>query len=106
MSKNKILKNIKVINLPNKSNIKPRNYIGINTFNNTSFLGNAKKFDIYKLKKGKLICDRSPEALFSDREMIERAGLEMPPAIDIRDKAGLPESLTTAESIAEYIASI
>jgi len=51
MSKNKILKNIKVINLPNKSNIKPRNYIGINTFNNTSFLGNAKKFDIYKLKK-------------------------------------------------------
>ena len=51
MSKNRILKNIKVLNLPNKSNIKPRNYIGINTFNNTSFLGNAKKFDIYKLKK-------------------------------------------------------
>ena len=51
MSKNKIPKNINIINLPNKSNIKPRNYIEINTFNNNSYLGNAKKFDIYKLKK-------------------------------------------------------
>jgi energy-coupling factor transport system ATP-binding protein len=58
------------------------------------------------LKKGKLLCDRTPAELFSDREMIERAGLEMPPAIDIRDKAGLPESLTTADEIAEYIAAV
>ena len=51
-----------------------------------------------------MLCDRTPEELFSDREMIERAGLEMPPAIEIRDKAGLPERLTTAEDIAGYIA--
>ena len=36
--------------------------------------------------------------------MIEKAGLEMPPAIEIRDKAGLPEHLTTADDIADYIA--
>ena len=36
--------------------------------------------------------------------MIEIAGLEMPPAIEIRDKAGLPENLTTADDIANYIA--
>ena len=38
------------------------------------------------------------------KEMIEKAGLEMPPAIEIRDKAGLPEYLTTANDIANYIA--
>ena len=37
--------------------------------------------------------------------MIEKAGLEMPAAIEIRDKAGLPERLTTAEDIADYIKS-
>ena len=56
------------------------------------------------LKKGKVLCDRTPEALFSDREMIEKAGLEMPAAIEIRDKAGLPERLTTAEDIADFMA--
>ena len=87
--------------------IRDLNADGITCILITHFMNEAEQADrIIVLKKGKLICDRSPEALFSDREMIERAGLEMPPAIDIRDKAGLPESLTTAESIAEYIASI
>lgn len=87
--------------------IRDLNADGITCILITHFMNEAEQADrIIVLKKGKLICDRSPEALFSDREMIERAGLEMPPAIDIRDKAGLSESLTTAESIAEYIASI
>ena len=87
--------------------IRDLNADGITCILITHFMNEAEQADrIIVLKKGKLICDRSPEALFFDREMIERAGLEMPPAIDIRDKAGLPESLTTAESIAEYIASI
>ena len=87
--------------------IRDLNADGITCILITHFMNEAEQADrIIVLKKGKLICNRSPEALFSDREMIERAGLEMPPAIDIRDKAGLPESLTTAESIAEYIASI
>ena len=41
-----------------------------------------------------------------DAEMLEKAGLEMPPAIEIRDKAGLPEQLTTADDIADYIAKL
>ena len=87
--------------------IRDLNADGITCILITHFMNEAEQADrIIVLKKGKLICNRSPEALFSDREMIEKAGLEMPPAIDIRDKAGLPESLTTAESIAEYIASI
>lgn len=72
----------------------------------THFMSEAEQADrVIVLKKGKVLCDRTPAELFADREMIERAGLEMPPAIDIRDKAGLPELLTTAEGIADYIAN-
>lgn len=71
----------------------------------THFMNEAEQAErVVVLKNGKVLCDRTPEALFSDREMIERAGLEMPPAIELRDKAGLPETLTTAEAIADYMA--
>lgn len=87
--------------------IRDLNAEGITCILITHFMNEAEQADrIIVLKRGELICDRTPEALFSDREMIERAGLEMPPAIELRDKAGLPESLTTAESIADYIARL
>ena len=87
--------------------IKDLNAEGITCILITHFMNEAEQADrVIVLKKGKLLCDRTPAELFSDREMIERAGLEMPPAIDIRDKAGLPESLTTADEIAEYIAAV
>lgn len=70
----------------------------------THFMTEAEQAErVIVLKNGKVLCDRTPAALFSDKEMIERAGLEMPPAIELRDKAGLPENLTTAEEIADYI---
>ncbi len=87
--------------------IRDLNAAGITCILITHFMNEAEQADrIIILKKGKLLCDRTPSELFSDREMIEEGGLEMPPAIDIRDKAGLPESLTTAEEIAAYVASI
>ena len=86
--------------------IRDLNAEGITCILITHFMNEAQQADrIIVLKKGLLLCDRSPSDLFSDREMIEKAGLEMPPAIDIRDKAGLPESLTTADAIADYIGS-
>lgn len=85
--------------------IRDLNVEGITCILITHFMSEAEQADrVIVLKKGKVLCDRTPEALFSDREMIERAGLEMPPAIEIRDKAGLPERLTTADDIADYIA--
>lgn len=87
--------------------IRDLNAEGITCILITHFMNEAEQADrIIVLKKGKLLCDRTPSELFSDREMIEKGGLEMPPAIDIRDKAGLPESLTTAEEIAAYVASV
>ena len=86
--------------------IKDLNAEGITCVLITHFMSEAEQADrVIVLKKGKVLCDRTPEALFSDREMIEKAGLEMPAAIEIRDKAGLPERLTTANDIAEYIKS-
>ena len=86
--------------------IRDLNAEGITCVLITHFMNEAEQADrIIVLKSGKVLCDRTPEELFSDREMIERAGLEMPPAIEIRDKAGLPEHLTTADDIANYIAN-
>lgn len=85
--------------------IRDLNAEGITCVLITHFMSEAEQADrVIVLKKGKVICDTTPEALFSDREMIEKAGLEMPPAIEIRDKAGLPEYLTTANDIADYLA--
>ena len=53
MSKNKILKNTNFIKLTNKSGVKPRNEIRINTFNNENFFSKAKKYDIYKITRMK-----------------------------------------------------
>lgn len=85
--------------------IRDLNAEGITCVLITHFMSEAEQANrVIVLKKGRVICDRTPEALFSDKEMIEKAGLEMPPAIEIRDKAGLPEYLTTANDIANYIA--
>ena len=84
--------------------IKELNSEGITCILITHFMSEARQADrIIVLKNGKLLCDRRPEDLFSDREMIEKAGLEMPPEIELRDKAGLPGELTTAEDIARFV---
>lgn len=86
--------------------IRDLNSEGITCILITHFMNEAEQADrIIVLKDGKVLCDRTPAALFSDKEMIEKAGLEMPPAIELRDKAGLPEKITTAEAIADYVAS-
>ena len=84
--------------------IKDLNAEGITCILITHFMNEAEQADrIIVMKKGKVLCDRTPAELFSDREMIDKAGLEMPPVIALRDKAGLPETLMTAEDIAEYV---
>ena len=72
----------------------------------THFMSEAEQAErVIVLKDGKLFSDSTPHELFSNRDLIERAGLEMPTEIDLRDKAGLPEALTTADTIADYISN-
>lgn len=87
--------------------IKDLNADGITCILITHFMTEAEQADrVIVLKDGRVLCDRTPAELFADKDMIEKAGLEMPPAIAIRDKAGLPEELTTAEAIADHIAAL
>ena len=84
--------------------IKELNSEGITCILITHFMSEAEQADrIIVMKKGMILCARTPSELFSDREMIERAGLEMPPLIALRDRAGLPERIQTAAEMAEYM---
>ena len=84
--------------------IRDLNAEGITCVLITHFMGEAEQADrILVMKGGKLIADRTPKELFSDVAFVESAGLELPPAIELRKKAGLPDDLGTAEEIANYI---
>lgn len=81
--------------------IKELNSEGITCILITHFMEEAEQADrVIVLKDGKVLCDRTPAELFSDREMIDRGGLQMPALLEIRDKADLPESAVTADEMA------
>lgn len=86
--------------------IKELNAEGITCILITHFMEEAAEADrAIVLNNGKVLCDMAPAELFADRALIDEAGLELPPAIDLRDRAGLPAGLTTAEAIADYVAA-
>jgi ABC-type glutathione transport system ATPase component len=74
---------------------------GITTILITHFMNEAAQADrMIVMQKGELLADGAPMDIFSDLEMIKRAGLELPPVIELREKAGLPRSIMTAEDMA------
>ena len=82
---------------------------GITTILITHFMEEAARADrILILKKGKIIADGSPEAVFSREKEIRSAGLELPHAVRIRNllrEKGLeiPDQVTDMESLADYL---
>ena len=58
---------------------------------------------VIAMKSGKIIADATPSEIFSNPDLLERAGLECPPLIAIRDKAGLSSDIMTAEQMAAAI---
>jgi len=84
--------------------IRELNSEGITCILITHFMNEAEQAErVIVLKQGKVLCDRTPAELFSDRDMIEKAGLEMPPLIALRDRAGLPEDITSIDAMAGYL---
>ena len=74
---------------------------GITTILITHFMNEAAQADrMIVMQKGKVLADGAPSDIFSDLEMIDRAGLELPPLIELREKAGLPGHILTAEDLA------
>ena len=80
---------------------------GITTILITHFMNEAALADrIIVMKKGTVISDGSPREIFSDLSMIDSAGLELPPVIELRQKLGLPDSIMTPEELADEICSM
>ena len=80
--------------------IRDLNAEGITTILITHFMSEAAQADrIIVMQKGHVLADRKPAELFADDELIERAGLELPTVIELRKRAGMPESVLTVEDM-------
>lgn len=80
--------------------IRQLNSEGITAILITHFMSEAAQADrIVVLKNGKVLADRTPQEIFSDRELIRDAGLELPPVIQLREELGMPDSVMTAEDM-------
>lgn len=84
--------------------IRELNADGITTILITHFMSEAARSDrVIVMNAGHVLYDMTPSELFADRELTERAGLELPPFIDLRDKAGLPPDIMDVDGMAAYI---
>lgn len=78
---------------------------GITAILITHFMEEAAQADrVIVLKDGKVYSDSTPDELFGNHSLIEGAGLEMPPFIDLRERINakcveIPETVTTVEEL-------
>lgn len=80
---------------------------GITTILITHFMSEAARADrMIVMNKGHILADGTPQELFADTAMIEKAGLELPPIIELRQKTGLPESISTTEEFVSELRRI
>ena len=87
--------------------IRQLNSEGITAILITHFMSEAVQADrIVVLKDGHILADRTPSELFADNELIETAGLELPPLIELRNKAGIPESVMSVEDLISYLKTL
>jgi energy-coupling factor transport system ATP-binding protein len=84
--------------------IRELNEEGITAILITHFMSEAAQADrIVVLREGRVLADWTPQDLFADNELIMEAGLERPPLIELRNKAGLPESIMSIEDMILYL---
>jgi energy-coupling factor transporter ATPase len=89
--------------------IKELNEQGITIVLITHFMQEAFRADrIVVMKEGKIFCDKTPAELFGNEELIMGAGLEMPPAVDLRMRlvqrgVQIPNDIMTQEALVDYI---
>ncbi len=84
--------------------IRELNDEGITVILITHFMSEAMQADrIIVMNSGKVIADEAPAELFADRELIDRAGLELPPIIELAAGAGLSGNIMTVGDMIEAI---
>ena len=80
--------------------IRELNSEGITTILITHFMSEAAQADrIIVMNAGHVLSDSTPRELFADMDMINRAGLELPPVVELREKLGLPDSIMTVDDM-------
>lgn len=80
--------------------IKDLNAEGITAILITHFMSEAAMADrIIIMQKGRILADGTPHDIFADREMIERAGLQVPTVIELRDRLNMPDDVMTVEDL-------
>lgn len=89
--------------------IRELNDEGITCILITHFMEEAEQADrVIVMKNGKIYSDSTPNELFSNHELIEGAGLEMPPLIALREKVqslgvAIPDDIVTVEQLVNYL---
>jgi energy-coupling factor transporter ATP-binding protein EcfA2 len=84
--------------------IRDLNAEGITVILITHFMSEAAQADrVIVMNGGHVMADMPPAELFADRDLIERAGLELPTLIDLREKAGLPCDILTVDAMTGYL---
>ena len=89
--------------------IKKLNREGITTILITHFMEEAAQAErIIVMQQGRIFSDSTPHELFSDRERIRAAGLELPPAVDLRERVTalgceIPADIVTADDLIDFI---
>lgn len=89
--------------------IRQLNSEGITTILITHFMSEAAQADrLIVMKDGRVYSDCSPMEFYSDSELVEGAGLELPPIIQLREKirakgVDIPTSVIDEEELIEYI---
>ena len=84
--------------------IKELNSEGITIVLITHFMEEAAEAErIIVMQSGHIAADKTPESLFADTEFIEKAGLELPPVIELRNMLGMDRSVMSIGELAENI---
>ena len=66
----------------------------------THYMSEAMQADrMIVMQKGRIIADGTPHDIFADRELIDRAGLELPPLIELRDRLGMSDTVMSVEDM-------
>ena len=84
--------------------IKELNADGITAVLITHFMDEALEADrIIVLEKGKIAANSTPAELFSDTELVEKTGLELPPVVELRNRLGLDKKIMSVDELSEEI---
>ena len=82
--------------------IEELNSEGITVVLITHFMEEALEADrVIVLRNGRLLADGTPEMIFADAQLVNDAGLEMPPVVELRERLGLDKKIMSMDELVD-----